>query len=187
MPGPSSLYRLTVDEYDRIVAAGALNDTRCELIDGYLLAKTPKSPEHLWTVATLRKALETLLSPGWTERQGDPVRIPLYDEPEPDLAIVRGSNDDYKHRHPTAADVAFLVEVSESSLVLDRSLKLSAYAKGGIPVYWLVNLVDRRVEVYSNPGPAGYQSLQVHFIGSVIPVVIDGQPRAPIAVDDILP
>ena len=187
MPGPAWLYRMTVDEYERIVAAGVLDDTRVELIDGYLLAKTPRSPEHYWTVATLRKALETRLPSGWTDRQGDPVRIPLHDEPEPDIAIVRGSNDGYKLRHPTADEVTFLVEVSESSLALDRGLKLSAYAKGGIPVYWIVNLVDRQVEVYTNPGPEGYHSLQVHFAGSVVPVVIDGQALAPIAVDDILP
>jgi Uma2 family endonuclease len=187
MPDLPMLHRLTVDEYERIVAAGALDDTRCELVDGLLVAKAPKSPEHDWTVATLRKAMETQLPSDWTERQGDPVRIPLYDEPEPDIAIVRGSNDDYKHRHPTPAEVTFLVEVSESSLALDRSLKLSAYAKSRIPVYWIINLVDRQVEVYSRPGPAGYQSLQVHFAGSVVPVVIDGQSCAPIAVDDILP
>jgi Uma2 family endonuclease len=187
MPDAPSLYRLTVDQYDRIVEEGMLSDTRCELIDGYLLEKTPESPEHHWTVATLREALETRLPSGWKERQGNPVRIPLHDEPEPDIAIVRGSNDDYKHRHPTSAEVTLLVEVSESSLALDRGLKLSAYAKSGIPVYWIVNLVDRQVEVYSSPGPEGYQSLQVHFAGSVVLVVIDGQARAPIAVDDILP
>ena len=79
------------------------------------------------------------------------MRIPEYDEPEPDIAIIRGTNDDYKHRTPEPADVALLVEVSETTLRSDRGEKWTAYAKGGIPVYWIVNLVDRQVEVYTEP------------------------------------
>jgi Uma2 family endonuclease len=183
--GLPTLYRMTVDEYERI--GQLLDDTRVELIDGYLVKKMSKGPEHEWTTRKVHKTLDSRLPPGWTSQKEAPVRIPAYDEPEPDVAIIRGSDDDYKHRTAEAADVALLVEVSESSLSQDRSKKLSAYAKGGIPVYWIVNLVDRQVEVYTSPGPSGYQSRQVHPAGDVIPVVIDGQPRAPIAVDDILP
>ena len=86
------------------------------------------------------------------------MRIPAYDEPEPDMAIVRGSDADYEHRIPTAADVALLVEVSGSTLKQDRGKKRTAYARGRIPVYWIVNLVNRQVEVYSRPGKTGYKS-----------------------------
>ena len=182
---PPVLYRMTVDEYERI--GQLLDDPRVELIDGYMVKKMSKNPEHSFTTCELFQAMDTRLPAGWTRRQEQPVRIPDYDEPEPDIAIIRGRNADYRHRMPTAADVTLLVEVSGSSLSQDRGEKLSAYAKAGIPVYWIVNLVDRQVEVYTGPGPAGYQSRQVYPAGDNVPVVIDGQPRAPIAVNDILP
>ena len=182
---PPQLYRMTVDEYDRI--GELLDDPRVELIDGLLMKKKPKTPEHGSTTKGVLKALENRLAHDWMSDQYRTVRIPVYDEPEPDVTIIRGSNDDYKHRHPTAAEVTLLGEVSESSLALDRGKKLEVYARSGIPVYWIVNLVDRQVEVYTSPGPAGYQSRQDYQTGDLIPVVIDGQQLAPIAVDDILP
>jgi Uma2 family endonuclease len=176
---------MTVDEYERI--GQMLDDPRVELIDGYMVKKMPKSPEHSWAVKAVLKALERLLPGGWTWRQEQPVRIPAYDEPEPDVAIVRGGDDDYKHRKPGPADVALLVEVSDTTLSTDRGIKCSAYARDGIPVYWIVNLVDRQVEVYTSPGPTGYQPRQDYHAGDVVPVVIAGQQLAPIAVDAILP
>ena len=183
----ADLYRINVREYERIAAAGALDDDRFELIDGYMVKKMPKNPPHSWSTKVLLKALERLLSSGWTSRQEQPVRIPEYNEPEPDIAIVRGNDDDYKHRTPDPADVALLVEVSESTLDRDQGEKLSAYATGNIPVYWIVNLVDNQVEVYTGPGPGGYRSRQDFKPGQTVPVVIDGHEVGRIAVADILP
>ena len=183
----SPLYRINVHEYERIIAARAIETEGIELIDGYLVKKMGKNPPHSWSTKVLLKALERLLIPGWTWRLEQPVRIPEYDEPEPDIAIVRGSDNDYKYRTPVPADVALLVEVSESTLDRDRGEKLSAYASGGIPVYWIVNLVDGQVEVYTGPGPAGYQSRRIFSPGDEVPVVIDGNELGRIAVVAILP
>src|SRR5438105_375263 len=130
-PGSLPVYRMTVDEYERI--GELLNDPRVELIDGYLVKKMSKNPEHEWTTKKVHKALDARLPPGWTSQKEAPVRIPAYDEPEPDVSIVRGTDDDYKHRLAEPADVALVVEVSESTLLQDRGPKLSAYAKDGIP------------------------------------------------------
>jgi Uma2 family endonuclease len=182
------LHRITVDEYERIAAVGALDEpARIELIDGYMVDKMPKNPEHSYTTKQVLKALESRLPAGWTSRKEEPVRIPAYDEPEPDVAIVQGSDADYEHRNPSADDVALLVEVSESSLSFDRRLKLSAYAKARIPVYWIVNLVDRQVEVYTRPTKTGYTSHKDYGAGEQVPVTIGGQSLPPIAVDDLLP
>jgi Uma2 family endonuclease len=192
MPAPlasSVVRRITVDEYERIIAAGALEDPgRVELIDGYMVDKMGKNAEHSYATKESLKALNNRLPVGWTWRQEQPVRIPDFDEPEPDVAIIRGSDADYRHRIPTADDVALLVEVSETTLSQDRGKKRTAYARAGIPVYWIVNLVDRQVEVYTRPVKAGrYRSRKDYKPGQQIPVVIAGQQLPPIPVDDILP
>jgi Uma2 family endonuclease len=185
---PPPLRWITVDEYERIIAAGALEDpNRVELIDGYMVTKMGKNPEHRWTTKEVLKALDRQLPRGWTSQKEEPVRIPAYDEPEPDIAIIRSSDADYRHRNSVAADVGLLVEVSDTTLSQDRGQKRSAYAKAGIPVYWIVKLVDRQVEVYFRPGKRGYKSRVDFQPGQHVPVVIDGQRLGQVAVDDILP
>lgn len=183
-----ALHRITVDEYERILAAGALEDpSGVELIDGYLVDKMGKNPEHSFSATTVHELLAGRLPAGWVARKEEPVRIPAFDEPEPDVSIVLGTNADFKHRVPEPADVALLVEVSDSSLSQDRGPKLSAYAAGGIPVYWIVSLVDRQIELYTGPSQTGYRSRVNFKPGQHVPVTIGGQSLQPIAVDDILP
>src|SRR3954454_17535429 len=101
-----ALHQITVDEYERIIAAGALDDpSRVELIDGYMVDKMGKNPEHSYSNKEALKALEIRLPAGWTSQKEEPVRIPAYDEPEPDIAIIRGTDADYRRRIPTPSDV----------------------------------------------------------------------------------
>jgi Uma2 family endonuclease len=180
-----SLYRFTVDEYERMSAV--LDEPRVELIDGYVMNKMGKKPPHIWSVGRILKALEFLPKDQWTCRKEDPVRIPDFDEPEPDIAVIRGPEDQYQDRIPEARDVALLVEVAESTLERDRGKKLSAYAKGGIPIYWIVNLVERQIEVYSNPSPTGYASRTDFAVGDHVAIILDGVEISRIAVESILP
>jgi len=180
-----SVYRISVDEYERM--AGVLDDDRVELIDGLLVKKMSKNPPHIWSVRAVLKGLTTLLTPDWTLRKEDPVRIPDFDEPDPDVALVPSSPDDYRNRIPEGAEVALVVEVSETTLDRDQGKKRAAYAKGRIPVYWIINLVDGQVEVYTDPGPDGYATSQIFVAGQEIPVVIEGVEVGRIAVSDILP
>ena len=133
------------------------------------------------------RRVEALLPAGWTWRCEQPVRIPSYDEPEPDVAIVRGDDEDYEHRIPEADDVGLVIEVSLTILDRDRHEKLPAYARGGIRVHWNVNLVDRQIEVYTDPGPGFYRSRTDFKPGQSVPVLINGQILGEIAVDSILP
>jgi Uma2 family endonuclease len=181
------LYRISVDEYDLMVEAGVFRDARIELIQGFLVKKMPKKTPHVIATKLLNHHLTRIVPPGWHVSKEDPIRIPDYDEPEPDLALVRGEPRDYGAGHPGPDTVALIIEVSESTLAIDRGEKLSAYAAGGIPVYWIVNLVDRRVEVYSSPGAAGYQSHTDFLPGMEIPVSIAGVEYGRIAVNEILP
>jgi Uma2 family endonuclease len=148
--------------------------------------KMGKNPGHIWTVYAIVEALRATV-PGMWCRKEDSVRIPNLDEPDSDAALVRGSRDDYRHRLPEPADVALIVEVSESTLDRDRREKWLAYARGGIPYYWIVNLVDHQVEVYSDPVQGGYRSSEIFKVGQDIGVLIDGVEHARIAVADILP
>lgn len=183
------LYRLNVDEYERLAAAGVLDDPRVELIDGYLVRKMTKKPPRVVTTERLRKTLEAILCPGWYVREEKPVRLPDFDEPEPDLVVARGGIEDYADRHPGPGDVALSVEVAESSLPRDRRAKLAAYARARVPEYWIVNLEDRVLERYGNPEPSmgRFGSSQVFKPEESVPVVIHGQELGRIAAAELFP
>jgi Uma2 family endonuclease len=184
---PSPLYRITLEQYEAMVDSGAFTEhDRFHLINGCLVAKMTKKPPHVVACDLTRAAVDGLSLAGWITRVGDPVRIPDYNEPEPDIAVVRGMIRDYSHRHPGPADVALVVEIADSSLTEDQKLA-RVYGTAGIPVYWIVNLVNRQVEVYLKPGPNGYQEPVTYAAGDRVPVVIDGVKVGSIAVDDLLP
>ena len=99
-----------------------------------------------------------------------PIRLPNQtSKPEPDRCVVRGTIRDYEGHHPGPGDIALLVEVADSSLADDRELAIEVYGPAGIPVYWIVNLVHRQVEVYADPGPEGYRSTRGLHGGTVRP------------------
>jgi Uma2 family endonuclease len=183
-----AVYRFTVDEFERI--ADSLDDDQVELIDGYVVGRGEMKPSHVLATVLLKARIQPMLPSGRFVREDKPVRIPDFDEPRPDIAVVRGDPKVYAHRHPGPADVSLLVEVSDTTLQKDRSEKWVNYARSGIPVYWIVNLVDRQVEVYSDPTKAGYGSRVVyaHFLSDQLaPVVIDGIEVGHIAVSDVFP
>ena len=115
------VYRLNVGEYDRMVEQGILDDPRVELINGILVRKVSKNPPHVIATKRLVQRAEPLLPPGWHISKEDPVRIPDWDEPEPDLAIVAGAPEDYRVQHPGPDDIALLIEVAETTL--DRRVR----------------------------------------------------------------
>jgi Uma2 family endonuclease len=188
---PSSPYRLTLEQYERMVDEGILNGRdRVHLIDGILVAKMTQNDPHCTADDLCDEALRRIIPPGWYIRGAKPIRIPGRDgrrdsKPEPDRCVVRGTILDYSRRTPGPADVGLVVEIADSTLSDDRA-RIGVYRPAGIPVYWIVNLVDRQVEVYSDPTPEGYGSRRDYRTGDAIPVVIDGQPLGQIAVDAIL-
>ncbi len=124
---------------------------------------------------------------GYFVREEKPVRIPDFDEPRPDVSVVRGDPELYSTHHPGPADVALVVQVSESSLDRDKGKKQLNYASSAIPVYWIVNLVSRQLEVHTSPGPNGYQTSQILTPADEVPGVIEGREVGRIAVAEILP
>jgi len=176
--------RMTVDEFERIDES---LDGPFELIDGKLIRKPDMDPPHVWSTERLRKRLERMLPEGWTVRDDKPLRIPDFNERRPDIVVVRGDEDTYETRHPEPADVMLLIEVSMSTLSKDQGKKRPLYASSNIPVYWIVNAIDRQVEVYTDPGPDGYATCDVYKPGESVPVMVNGAEVGQIAVNDVLP
>jgi Uma2 family endonuclease len=196
LPGPSALldagmiedlYRMTVEEYEQLAESGVLKDRRVELINGLLVKKMTIKPPHVIAVDAAREAIGRLLPAGWWIRDEKPVRIPDFDEPEPDVSVVRGSRRDYATRHPGPGDITFLAEVADSSLSWNRSEKQTAYASAGVPLYWIVNLVDRQLEVYTDPHPDGYHDRRILGPADQAVIVIGGVEVGLVAVADLLP
>ena len=107
-------------------------------------------------------------------------------EPEPDLSIVRATPDDYESRHPGPADTGLIIEVADSSLSHDRNVKGPIYARAGIPIYWIVNVPDNILEVYTSPTATGYQTRQDFALTDVVPLVIAGNVVAQVPVADLI-
>ena len=182
-----SLFRMNVDQYERLVETGVLDGQPVELIDGLLVRKMGKKPPHVIAGEALRDELLPLIPQGWRLTIEAPVRIPEFDEPEPDLAIVRGSREQYEEHHPGPADLGLLIEVSETTLDRDRGEKKLAYARGGVTAYWIVNLVDRQVEIYTGPTPTGYRDQRIVRSDEHVDLLLDGHVIGRIAVSAILP
>jgi len=184
---PSPLYRLTVAQYEAMVEAGVLGKRdRVHLINGALVVKMTHNPPHATACDAAHAKLGAILPAGWYVRPDKPLAIPAINMPEPDLAIVRGDYQDYATHHPGPKDVALVVEVASSSLHDDQGMA-EVYGRAAVPVYWIVNLNARQVEVYSRPGKNGYRSHKTFASGEHVPVTIGGRKLPPIAVDDLLP
>jgi Uma2 family endonuclease len=146
---PLTVRRWTRSEYDRLVELGAFDREPIELIGGQLVVAEPQSPYHAGYIRRADYALRAVLPSGWVVSVQSPVALDDDSEPEPDLVVAAGGPDDYLDAHPAAP--VLVVEVAESSLVFDRRAKGSLYARAGIPEYWIVNLVDRVLEVFRDP------------------------------------
>jgi Uma2 family endonuclease len=183
------LARLTVDQYEAMVDSGVFTKRdRFTLINGFLVAKMPKSPRHTFIAKNLGKKLKELIASGWDVRIADAVRLGD-SEPEPDVSVARGDIEDYADRHPGPADLAMVVEVAASSVSEDRQMA-DVYGPAGIPVYWILNVKARQVEVYTRlrrQGALRYGKPRVFKAGQSVPVMIEGVDVGRIAVADILP
>jgi Uma2 family endonuclease len=186
----SGLYRFTVGQYDQMVEDGTISeDDRVELIEGLLVRKMGKKRPHVQAGKKGLQALARVAPPGWHVAKEDPIVASDWSKPEPDLALVRGEVEDYSHRDVTAADIALVIEISAATLVDDRTAMARVYATSGIAYYWIVNLVDFQVEVYSDPDPAQgqYGNRADYLPGQQVPVIVDGREVGTIAVAELLP
>jgi Uma2 family endonuclease len=187
----ASIARFSVERYQRMIEASILTDEdKVELLEGYIVLTPPRNPLHDGTIGLLERPLFERLPEGWDLRILSTVVL-SDSQPEPDFAIVRGNARTYFSRHPGPADVGLIIEVADASLLRDQRDKTRIYARAGILTYWIINLVDQRVEVYTQPsGPTpvpAYGSFQVYQPGDAIPLVLDGNKVGTLAATDLLP
>ena len=185
------LHRWTCHEYQRLIDHGFLDeDAPIELLDGLLLVKEPQHSLHRTAVLLVAKAVERAFGDGWFVQTQSPIILDDRSEPEPDVCVVRGSPRDYIESHPTRP--ALIVEVAQAGLRIARGRKAAAYARARISDYWIVNLIDRMLEVHREPmrpGPArrhwGYTAIETLVTDAAITPL--AAPSARIRVADLLP
>ena len=187
-----TLFRLTVADYHEMGERGILGpEDRVELLDGFLANKPMQNSPHGSTIVRLtHELIVATMTGGWQTR----IRIPLTldgSEPEPDAALARGDRRTYDLRHPNGSEVGVVIEVSDSSLASDRAFKGPIYARAAIPQYWIVNIPDRQIEVYTDPTGAiaipEYAKRTDYSAPQSVPLMLDGQTVALVPVADLLP
>lgn len=188
---PDSLYRFSLEQYHQMARLGILEESnQVEFLEGILVNKMTKNRAHSLATHRLRVLLEGLVLDGYYVESQEPTTT-SDSEPEPDVMVVRGKLEDYQDQQPPASQVPLVAEVADSSLHQDREWKKRIYAKAGIPIYWIVNLIQRQIEVFSEPSGEtenpDYAQNQVFALSQDLLVVLDGKEVGRIAVKDVLP
>ncbi len=188
---PDLVWRLGVKQYHGMIEAGILtDDDPVELLDGCLVPKMPKNPPHALANGLVHEAIVGLLPAGWFADSQEPITTED-SEPEPDVRVVRGERRAFAERHPGPQDLGLVVEISDATLERDKTIKQQLYGRAAIAIYWIVNLRDRRIEIYTEPsGTAdvpGYGQRRELAAGEEVPLILDGVEIGRLAVSDLLP
>ena len=184
-PQAPARHRLDVDAYYKMAEAGILTRAhRVELIDGEIIDMNAIGSPHAAITNRLNRLVARAAADGIIlVSVQSPLRLDSYNEPEPDLMLLRPRADDYRANHPGAADVLLLVEVSDSSLAYDRGRKLALYAQFGVAEVWIVDLAGSAVEIYRQPKEGAYSLTERRTGGSLTPDLV---PRVAIDVAALL-
>jgi Uma2 family endonuclease len=167
---------MTVTEYYRMAEAGILSaDDRVELIEGEIIKMSPIGSPHAGHVDLINRLFVLRLGDRAIVRVQSPVRLDEYSEPEPDITLLRPRADFYIMAHPGPEDVLLLIEVAESSLSYDKGRKAPLYARAGIIEFWVVDLLNKAIQVYRKPSQKGYlETRQVRRGGRLSPQALPG-------------
>jgi Uma2 family endonuclease len=189
---PERTRRWTRVEYDRLIDLGIFRPgEHLELLGGHLVVGDPQSSLHATGAGLVADTLRACFGSGWAVRTRMPIALDDESEPEPDVAVVPGTHRDYEAAHPTRP--ALLIEVAESSLAADRGTKAALYARAGIADYWILNLVDRALEVCHDPvtvattHSAGWRYRDIAVLHAGASIAPLARPGVPVEVAALLP
>lgn len=164
-------HRFTVDDYYRMAEDGILApDARVELIDGEVLEMPPIGPLHASVVTEIQDLLTAAVRGRAVVRVQNPVHLGPHDEPQPDIAVVTPPAAKYRSRHPGPGDILLLVEVADTSLRVDRDLKLGVYATSGVPEAWLIDIAHGEISRHRRPNAGRYQESET--LGDLVAVAV---------------
>lgn len=177
---------LTAAEYEQMIAAGIFNeDDRVELLEGVMVATSPKGMKHATSTDRASRYFIRLLGDRVIVRNQNPILLNDYSEPEPDLVLAAPEEHEYAYRHPTPADIRLILEVADTTLAYDRNRKGSSYAASGIVQYLILNVNEMEIEDYREPSADGYRRKQTYTAGESFNLV--AFPDIRIKVSDLLP
>ncbi len=188
---PVPIRRLSVPEYHCLIESGYFADDEAfELLEGWVVPKMSRNPPHDLSMTLVLRVLGKMLPDEWFCRPQAAITT-SDSQPEPDVAVVLGPERRYGDHHPAPAEIALVIEVADSSLSEDRNFKWRIYARAGIAVYWIINLVDNCVEIFTDPTGTGedaeYQTRQVFSSGESFRLQVAGRDCGTIAAADLLP
>ncbi len=164
----SIIYKWSIDEWHELVNSGVLEGKPVELLEGNIVEMSPEGIEHSYTNRSVVKYLRRLLADLAEVIQAQPITLDN-SEPEPDVTIVRLPEEEYKHHHPYSQDIYWLIEVSNRTLKKDLKQKIITYARNGIPEYWVIDLVNKKLIVHTQPQDSSYLQIVEYQSGKVIP------------------
>jgi Uma2 family endonuclease len=184
-----SPYRFSVEQYHRMIETGILKSgAKVHLLEGLVVNKMTIHPPHSFVVTRIDRVLARLLAE-WVVRTQQPITT-ADSEPEPDVVIVPGPDELYANTHPTPPNIALVIEVSDTSLEQDRGIQKRIYAHAKIPVYWVVNIPEGQIEVYTRPRGGKeptYRDRRDYPRGETIPLVLAGREVSSVPVLQLLP
>lgn len=161
-----TLYKWSLEDYHRIIESGVLEGKSVELLEGKIIAMSPEKPLYSSRIDTVADYLRDLLRGVAKVREAHPITLDN-SEPEPDLAIVRFDDNNYSDRHPYPQDIYWLVEVFNTTLSKDLAEKSVIYARNGIPEYWVIDLLDNKLWLFTNPQQNSYLNKQAITTGKI--------------------
>ncbi len=164
-----TLYKWSVEDYHQMIETGLLEDKPVELLEGEIINMSPEEIPHSYTNRSVAKYLTKLLEGKALLSEAHPITLDN-SEPEPDIAVVRLPETIYTQHHPYAEDIYWLVEIANKSLDKDLHQKNITYARNGIPEYWVIDLVNKKLWVMTNPQDNNYRDIKELTTGVIKPV-----------------
>jgi Uma2 family endonuclease len=182
----TQIRQLTSTEYYGMIESGIIREgERVELILGQIFTMAAKGTRHTVSTTRLITELPMLIQRRAIVRCQDPISLPNNSEPEPDIVIARLRSDEYVNTHPSPEDIILVIEVADSSIKFDRDTKAPLYAAAGISEYWIVNLIDNRLEIYRQPEGSIYASIQI--VTPPQTIVLPQFPEIVVQIGDFFP
>ncbi len=161
-------YKWSIEQWHKLVESGLLEGKPVELLEGEIIEMSPEGIPHSYTNDSVVKYLRKILAGLADVKESHPITLDN-SEPEPDIAIVRLPETIYRNHHPYSQDIYWLIEISNKTLKIDLEQKTKIYARNEIPEYWVIDLVNKKLIVHTQPGDDGYWQIVEYQAGQVIP------------------